>query len=332
MVWLLGLADVIRRAGYPVVEVAGWQSRGFYRSIGGQRRGDLLAVKGAICHHTATPWTAANLHLDYPSLNLVTNGRAGLAGPLAQLGLGRSGTWYVIAAGFANHAGVVHPDHPEDGGSYNVGIEAEASGVGDPRDWSAAQMDSYARGCRALMEADGFALGRVLGHKEIAYPAGRKIDPSFSMPAFRARIAALDTGGPPPPVTPPPSEDDDVVTAADRAAIAQEAANAVAAALGPALARAEDAAVAANKTAERALAEVRAHESKSVTRDTAERERDAQAAGVADDRHERRDRFNTRRYDTPGVGTYAELAAQGGPSYLDLSGAVIHDFPPAHAG
>lgn len=270
MVWLLGLADVIRRAGYPVVEVSGWQSRGFYRTIGGQRRGDLLAVKGVICHHTATPWTTANQHLDYPSLNLVTNGRAGLAGPLAQLGLGRSGTWYVIAAGFANHAGVVHPDHPENGGSYNVGIEAEASGVGDPRDWSAAQMDSYARGCRALMEADGFALGRVLGHKEIAYPAGRKIDPSFSMPAFRARIAAL--------------------------------------------------------------AEVRAHETKSGVRDAAERARDAQAVAVADERYDRRDQFNTRRYDTPGVGTYGELSEQGGPSYLDLSGAVIHGFPPAHAG
>jgi hypothetical protein len=29
---------------------------------------------------------------------------------------------------------------------------------------------------------------RVLGHKEVATPTGRKVDPNFDMPAFRGRV------------------------------------------------------------------------------------------------------------------------------------------------
>ncbi len=40
-----------------------------------------------------------------PSLGVIRDGRPGLKGPLSQLGLGRDGAYYVIAAGRAQHAG-----------------------------------------------------------------------------------------------------------------------------------------------------------------------------------------------------------------------------------
>ena len=87
------LADCARMTGYPVVETAGWRGRG---------HGSFRVLEGVVDHHTAD---GAG---EYPSMRVVTHGRAGLAGPLANLGLGRSGTIYVIADGVAWHAGRVH--------------------------------------------------------------------------------------------------------------------------------------------------------------------------------------------------------------------------------
>jgi hypothetical protein len=88
---LTWLAEVLEDAGLKVAEVAGWRTRG---------RGDVGSIKGIVCHHTAGPHTG-----NMPSLGVITIGRPDLAGPLAQLGLGRDGTFYVVAAGRANHAG-----------------------------------------------------------------------------------------------------------------------------------------------------------------------------------------------------------------------------------
>ena len=49
-------------------------------------------IRGVICHHTAGP-LAGNA----PSLGIVTNGRPDLSGPLAQLCLGRDGTFFLVA-------------------------------------------------------------------------------------------------------------------------------------------------------------------------------------------------------------------------------------------
>jgi hypothetical protein len=54
---LTDLADILKKAGLKVVEVAGWKTRG--HSV-------MSSVKGIICHHTAGPVTG-----DYPSLNVV---------------------------------------------------------------------------------------------------------------------------------------------------------------------------------------------------------------------------------------------------------------------
>lgn len=168
---LTQLADIARRTGRPVVEVAGWKTRG---------HGGMNSVKGIVCHHTAGARTG-----NYPSLAVVRDGRAGLAGPLAQYGIGRDGTIYVIAAGLCWHAGPAPAGWTN---SYTIGIEAENTGSGS-EPWGDAILTSYRALCRELCGAFGFGFDRVKGHKEIALPLGRKTDPNFDMTAFRASLA-----------------------------------------------------------------------------------------------------------------------------------------------
>lgn len=172
---LTDLAAVCRKAGLKVQEVDGWRRRG---------HGNFAAVTAIVCHHTAGP-ASGNM----PSLGVVTNGRPGLDGPLCNLGLGRDGTVYVVAAGVAWHAGVVTQTTFDNW--HAIGIEAEATGVNR---WPDAQMDAYARLCKALAAHYKVPLRHILGHKEVCKPAGRKIDPNFSMSDFRARIANARLG------------------------------------------------------------------------------------------------------------------------------------------
>lgn len=171
---LTDLVDACRKSGLKVVEVDGWRSRG---------HGPMASVETVACHHTATSKAAAG---DYPSLRIVRDGRPGLPGPLAQLGLGRDGTVYVIAAGVCYHAGETFTRDQDNW--HAIGIEAEHDGISP---WPAAQVDAYARLCAALVKHYGLTVSRVQGHKEIAAPRGRKIDPNFDMDAFRARVAAI---------------------------------------------------------------------------------------------------------------------------------------------
>lgn len=170
---LLDLADACRKSGLPVVEVDGWRTRG---------HADLSAVHTIVCHHTATPNTAAG---DYPSLRIVRDGRSDLPGPLSQLGLGRSGTVYVIAAGVAWHAGDTF--FPKQDNYRSLGIEAEHDGVSP---WPVEQRAAYVRLCAALVEHYGVPIASVQGHKEVASPLGRKIDPTFDMTQFRREVRA----------------------------------------------------------------------------------------------------------------------------------------------
>lgn len=173
---LTSLATIARSAGLKVVEQPGWQTRG---------HGQMAGVKAVVCHHTATPATAPG---NYPSLGIVTNGRADLAGPLCNYGLGRDGTVYVVAAGVAWHAGVVLQSWQQN--QYSIGIEAEGDGVSA---WPEVQLDAYARLCKAICAAYGLPVSAVLGHKEVCSPRGRKSDPNFDMSQFRARVAAANT-------------------------------------------------------------------------------------------------------------------------------------------
>lgn len=172
---LTDLADACRKSGLPVEEVDGWRTRG---------HGELFAVNGIVCHHTATPKGAAG---NYPTLRIVRDGRVGLPGPLSQLGLGRDGTVYVIAAGVAYHAGDTF--YPRQDNWHTIGIEAEHDGVSP---WPPVQLSAYVRLVAALAEHYGVPLSNVQGHKEVAEPLGRKIDPNFDMTEFRARVKRVN--------------------------------------------------------------------------------------------------------------------------------------------
>lgn len=171
---LTWLPQVLRSAGLTVVEQPGWQTRG---------HGDVGAIKFVICHHTAGSLTG-----NAPSLGIVTNGRPDLQGPLSQLVLGRDGTFYVIAAGKAWHAGEGVWQGVKDGNTYAIGIEAENTGLvsgpkADPWPW--VQMNAYQRGVAAILTRIKAGARMCAGHKEYATPKGRKIDPTFDMIEFR---------------------------------------------------------------------------------------------------------------------------------------------------
>jgi len=185
---LTWLPTVLLNAGLKVAEQPGWQTRG---------RSDIQGVLGVMCHHTAGPRTGI-----MPSLGIVTNGRPDLQGPLSQLCLGRDGTFFVVAAGRANHAGAGNWQGVATGNGSFIGIEAENTGLtqgpnADP--WPNVQMDAYRRGVAAILKKLKSNAIMCCGHSEYALPVGRKSDPSFDMEAFRRHVAAIMAGAAPLP-------------------------------------------------------------------------------------------------------------------------------------
>jgi peptidoglycan hydrolase-like protein with peptidoglycan-binding domain len=189
---LTWLSNVLVNAGLKVAETDGWQTRG---------HDDMDTVLGVICHHTATVGTQGNM----PTLDTLINGRPDLSGPLCQLGLGRDGTYYIVAAGKGYHAGAGSWQGIVTGNSNFIGIEAENTG-GDDDPWPFVQMDAYHRGVAAILQYVGKGAEFCAGHKEYALPAGRKTDPDFDMVAFRAEVSAVLQGTAPPPNLIPANE------------------------------------------------------------------------------------------------------------------------------
>ena len=177
---LTWLPDVLLEAGLKVAPVNGWEFRGV---------SDVGEIFGVICHHTAGP-----KQLNMPSLKTIIDGRPDLRGPLAQLGLGRDGTFYVIAAGRCNHAGPGMWNGISAGNSHFIGIEAENTGGEDDQPWPRVQMEAYRRGVAAILRHVGRDTEWCAGHKEYALPHGRKSDPSFDMAQFRLGIFQLLSG------------------------------------------------------------------------------------------------------------------------------------------
>jgi Putative peptidoglycan binding domain/N-acetylmuramoyl-L-alanine amidase len=185
---LIWLSAVLEGAGLKVAEQPGWRTRG---------RGDIGTIRGVMCHHTNGPRTGI-----MPSLGIVTNGRPDLAGPLAQLCLGRDGTFFIVAAGRANHAGIGNWQGITTGNSSFIGIEAENTGFltgPDAEPWPDVQIDAYRRGVAAILKKIGANAIMCCGHKEYALPQGRKDDPTFNMPDFRNQVAAILGGTAPSP-------------------------------------------------------------------------------------------------------------------------------------
>lgn len=185
-----GIAAALREFGLEVHEVAGWKTRG---------HGPMTAVQGLVAHHTAGPKSG-----NYPSLNVVTNGRPGLSGPLCNVGLARDGSCYVVAAGRAYHAGrgsgYGYPTNDANG--VTLGVEAESTGRGD---WTPSQINAYPRVIAALAKHYGFGIDKAIAHFE--WSPGRKIDPAGwpgGMDGLRAAAQReLDKRHPAPPVRKP---------------------------------------------------------------------------------------------------------------------------------
>jgi len=187
---LTWLPDVLEAAGLKVALVDGWENRG-PRDVG--------TIFGVLCHHTVGPRTG-----NMPSLNTLIKGRPDLPGPLAQLGLGRDGTYFVITAGRANHAGKGNFKGVVNGNSNFIGIEAENTGIANDFPWPAVQIDAYQRGVAAILKKIGRGADFCGGHKE--YAPHRKTDPDFDMGAFRIAVGAILGGTAPAPVLIPAAE------------------------------------------------------------------------------------------------------------------------------
>jgi peptidoglycan hydrolase-like protein with peptidoglycan-binding domain len=182
---LAWLPKVLEDAGLKVSLVPGWETRGL---------GDVGDTVGVICHHTGVRNPGK---LNMPTLNSLIKGRraepglAALPGPLAQLGLGRDGTYFVIAAGRAAHAGK---------GSFKgatgnlrfIGIEAENGGNNSTDPWPDIQVEAYQRGVAAILKHLGKDASFCCGHKE--YAPRRKDDPSLDMTVFRDAVSGFMSG------------------------------------------------------------------------------------------------------------------------------------------
>lgn len=184
------MADALRAGGCAVDEtrVPDWRARG---------HGEFAAITHIVGHHTAGASTG-----DYPSLGIVRDGRPGLDGPLANLGLTRSGVWVPIASGVAWHAGAgSYPGLPANNANYYaLGVEAES--VGSRDDWTPQQRISYPKGVAALLKRMGQPASHFIGHKEWA--PTRKVDPGFwDMNVFRAAVSLNLAGAPAPEPEPP---------------------------------------------------------------------------------------------------------------------------------
>lgn len=170
------LANVLKDAGLKVVPCDGWENRGV---------GDVKNIMGVMCHHTGNFDRSSNM----PTLSVLINGRMyanPLHGPLAQLGLGRDGTFYVVAAGKANHAGLGSWQGITSGNEHFIGIEAENTGEENDFPWPAAQLEAFHRGVAAILEHIGKCTNNCIGHKEWA--PFRKSDPNFDMNSFRSDV------------------------------------------------------------------------------------------------------------------------------------------------
>lgn len=162
-IYIPWLAEAGLMTGYPVIEIGGWRNRG---------HGGFRVVEGVVCHHTA-----GSSKGNYPSQNIVTNGRAGLKGPLCNYGLARDGSIVVVAAGVGYHAGASQWAGFRDLNDEFIGIEAESVGTRD--DWTPQQRDAYPRLCAAICYFIRRGADRVCAHRECCIPKGRKPDPAF---------------------------------------------------------------------------------------------------------------------------------------------------------
>lgn len=182
------LADEFRKAGLVVVEVEGWKTRGYDFP-------DTPAEEGvSIFHHTASNRNSGPAG----GLRIVTYGREGLAGPIANWLTARNGVIYVVAAGVSNNAGTGNARAAglpgTTGNSNTLANEMENDGIGEP--YPAVQRTAAMKAHAAVHRKLGWLAARAIAHHE--WSTTGKIDPLVrtwgTMPAARAQLAGFISG------------------------------------------------------------------------------------------------------------------------------------------
>lgn len=175
-------------------------------------------------HHTAGRDNSAGMRL-------LRDGRTGVPGPLANVGVRKDGTLAVVTNTRANHAGRgssyvlnetrrgIAPradaakrglSNNANGNGYYYGFEIV--NLGDGRDpYPQAQLNAVFDACAAICIEHGWTAARVIMHREWT---SRKIDPSWKLDA-RAAIQQRIDGTTEPPTPEPEEPEDDMLEHGD---------------------------------------------------------------------------------------------------------------------
>jgi hypothetical protein len=160
-VWLRDLADILRQANVPVVEMK--YERGPFAGrkwtqVGANNRG-LAGFDYIMWHHDASPaGPSGGAKVDAKGIGTSPTGALGWCmysdvAPAASIWIDMQGTWFLYVAGLAWHAGRGGPGWGVAANMMNyyaLGIETDHT-TGEP--WPAKQIDSLRRGTAAIMAA-----------------------------------------------------------------------------------------------------------------------------------------------------------------------------------
>jgi hypothetical protein len=178
------------------------------------RVGEMGTVVGCVRHHTGTPESFKATE-DYPTYQVVKEGRAGLSNSLSAYGLGRWFGIYVFSEDISWHAGSWSYAGITDGNGHFLGIEAEGAGGR----WTPFQQEFYPRLCASILLFIGEGTSMMPRHADGAMPRGRKSD-AANLPAnfvskvqgYLSNPSTLTYGG---SVAAPEEDDDMAVFIAD---------------------------------------------------------------------------------------------------------------------
>lgn len=170
----------------------------------GQREAGWGPVNGVMVHHTVTKSTASAIQMCYDGVHQPAGW---LPGPLYNVVVDKQGVAHLIGWGRANHAGLGDDDvmravigerYPlprpneanTDGNARFYGIAM--LNMGDGKDeYTSKQLTTAATAAALLCGLHDWTDLSVIGHKE--WEPG-KIDPSYSMAAFRTRVEKALSG------------------------------------------------------------------------------------------------------------------------------------------
>lgn len=174
------------------------------------KRGAMGSVVGPTRHHTGTAETFRAAE-DYPTYNVVKEGRAGLSNSLSAYGLGRWFGIYVFSEWLSYHAGAWSFAGITDGNGHFLGIEAEGTGAR----WTEFQREFYPRLVASILLYIGEGIDMMPRHADGAMPRGRKSDAANLPSDFTSKVAGylanpstLTYGGTSAAPAPPKENDD----------------------------------------------------------------------------------------------------------------------------